>query len=103
MPSPSARPWAWTSCPSIFCCSPWTADGCEPMARRLSVLLLTAPAIALMAVFLVGPLVCVLALSFTNYQLGQDSIALVGFANYVEMASDETVRISLANTLIYVG
>lgn len=73
------------------------------MTRRRNVLLLTAPAIVLMAVFLVGPLACVLALSFTNYQLGADSIALVGFANYVEMASDETVRISLANTLVYVG
>ena len=30
-------------------------------------------------------------------------MSFVGIANYVEMTEDETVRISLANTLIYVG
>jgi multiple sugar transport system permease protein len=70
---------------------------------RGSVLLLTAPAVALMVVFLLGPLLAVVALSFTNYQLGQPSLSFVGLANYLEMTEDETVRISLANTLIYVA
>jgi len=56
-----------------------------------------------MAVFLIGPLLAVIALSFTNYQLGAPSLSFVGIANYIEMTEDETVRISLANTLIYVG
>lgn len=73
------------------------------MSGRGSVLLLTAPALALMAVFLIGPLLAVIALSFTNYQLGAPSLSFVGIANYIEMTEDETVRISLANTLIYVG
>lgn len=73
------------------------------MSGRGSVLLLTAPALALMAVFLIGPLLAVIALSFTNYQLGAPSLSFVGVANYIEMTEDETVRISLANTLIYVG
>lgn len=73
------------------------------MNGRGSVLLLTAPALALMAVFLIGPLLAVIALSFTNYQLGAPSLSFVGIANYIEMTEDETVRISLANTLIYVG
>lgn len=64
---------------------------------------LTAPALLLMLIFLVGPLICVVVLSFTNYQLGASTLSMVGFANYVEMASDETVRISLGNTLIYVA
>jgi multiple sugar transport system permease protein len=73
------------------------------MNNRGSVLLLTAPAIALMVVFLLGPLLVVIALSFTNYQLGAPSLSFVGFANYVEMTEDETVRISLRNTLVYVA
>jgi len=73
------------------------------MNGRGSVLLLTAPALVLMAVFLIGPLLAVIALSFTNYQLGAPSLSFIGIANCIEMTEDETVRISLANTLIYVG
>jgi multiple sugar transport system permease protein len=73
------------------------------MNGRGSLLLLTAPALVLMAVFLIGPLLAVIALSFTDYQLGAPSLSFVGIANYLEMTEDETVRISLANTLIYVG
>lgn len=71
--------------------------------RRLNVVLLTAPAVLLMLVFLVGPLLCLIALSFTDYQLGAPSISFVGLANYDEMTGDDTVRISIANTLIYVA
>jgi multiple sugar transport system permease protein len=70
---------------------------------RLNVVLLTAPAVLLMLVFLIGPLLCLLVLSFTDYQLGAPSISLVGFANYEEMTGDATVRISISNTLIYVA
>jgi len=70
---------------------------------RLNVLLLTAPAMFLMLVFLAGPLLCLFVLSFTDYQLGAPSISLVGLANYEEMTGDDTVRISIANTLIYVA
>jgi multiple sugar transport system permease protein len=73
------------------------------MNGRGSVLLLTAPALVLMAVFLIGPLLAVIALSFTNYQLGAPSLSFIGIDNYIEMTEDETVRVSLANTLIYVG
>jgi multiple sugar transport system permease protein len=69
---------------------------------RLNVVLLTAPAVLLMLVFLIGPLLCLIALSFTDYQLGAPSISYVGLANYDEMTGDDTVRISIANTLIYV-
>jgi multiple sugar transport system permease protein len=71
--------------------------------RPGAALLLTLPAVLLMLVFLVGPLVCVIALSFSDYQLGAPSIAFVGLANYSEMTADETVRISVGNTLVYVA
>ncbi len=86
-------------------------DGAVHLPRSLRVhwhgtwriLGLTAPALFLMLVFLIGPLICVVILSFTDYQLGAPSISLVGLANYVAIANDETVRISLVNTLIYVA
>ena len=52
------------------------------MNGRGSVLLLTAPALVLMAVFLIGPLLAVIALSFTNYQLGAPSLSFVGNMQY---------------------
>src|SRR5690606_33099145 len=79
----------------------------EPLLQRvrsaLRVLGLTAPALFLMFVFLIGPLVSVVLLSFTDYQLGAPSIAFIGFDNYVEMVHDNTVRVSIGNTLLYVA
>ncbi|MCC6869058.1 MAG: sugar ABC transporter permease [Burkholderiales bacterium] len=71
--------------------------------HALRVLVLTAPAVLLMLVFLIVPLVSVILLSFTDYQLGASSLAVIGFDNYVEMAHDQTVRVSLVNTFIYVA
>ncbi|MFO1079082.1 MAG: sugar ABC transporter permease [Reyranellaceae bacterium] len=71
--------------------------------RRGDVALLTLPAILLMLVFLVLPLACVVVLSVTDYQLGAPTIAFSGLANYAEMAEDETVRVSIVNTLVYVA
>ena len=71
--------------------------------HTLRVLVLTAPALVLMLVFLIIPLVAVILLSFTDYQLGASSLTVIGFDNYVEMAHDQTVRISLVNTFIYVA
>jgi multiple sugar transport system permease protein len=78
----------------------------EPSPRRVSrlnVLMLTMPAVLLMLVFLIGPLLCLIALSFTDYQLGAPSLSVIGLANYEEMNEDATVRISVLNTLIYVA
>lgn len=78
----------------------------EPSPRRVrrrNVLMLTLPAVVLMLVFLIGPLLCLIALSFTDYQLGAPSLSVIGLANYHEMNEDATVRISVINTLIYVA
>lgn len=79
------------------------ADVASRKGSYAAVALLTAPAVLLMLVFLVGPLLCLIVLSFTDYQLGAPSLSLVGLANYAEMAGDDTVRISIANTLVYVA
>lgn len=62
---------------------------------------LMAPAAVLMTVMLLGPLVAVLVLAFTDYQLGASAINLIGFANFVQMAADPVFWRSLSNTIVY--
>lgn len=64
---------------------------------------LVAPALTLMLLMLLGPLAAVIALSFTDYQLGAPSLSWIGLANYHEMLADKVFWISLRNTLVYVG
>lgn len=64
---------------------------------------LMAPALALMLMMLLGPLAAVIALSFTDYQLGAPNLSWIGLANYHEMFSDRVFWTSLRNTLVYVG
>lgn len=70
----------------------------DPVAASLA-----GPALFLMLVFLIGPLVVVVLLSMSDYQLGAASLRFVGFDNYADMFSDRTFTKSLINTLIYVG
>lgn len=63
---------------------------------------LVGPAVVLMLLMLIGPLCGVIALSFTDYQLGAPSFAWIGLANYQDMFADKTFWISLTNTLTYV-
>ncbi|WP_295845902.1 sugar ABC transporter permease [Tardiphaga sp.] len=66
-------------------------------------LLLVAPAAMLMLIVLLGPLASVLALSFTDYQLGAPSFSWIGLTNYQEMLADRVFWLSLRNTLLYVA
>lgn len=76
-------------------------------ARRAGVtstaIALIAPAVILMLLMLLGPLAAVIALSFTDYQLGAPSLAWIGLANYHDMFADKVFWISLTNTLTYVA
>ena len=51
-------------------------------------------------VFIVGPMIWSLYLSFTNYNL-VDSPEVVGFRNYERMFDDPRVRTALTNTFVY--
>jgi multiple sugar transport system permease protein len=62
---------------------------------------LMAPAAVLMTVMLLGPLVAVFVLAFTDYQLGASAIKLIGFDNFVQMAADPVFWHSLSNTIVY--
>ena len=64
---------------------------------------LSAPAFILMLLMLLGPLAGIIALSFTDYQLGAPSFSWIGFANYQEMFADKVFWTSLRNTLTYVA
>lgn len=64
---------------------------------------LSAPAIGLMFLFLIGPILSVVYLSFTDWQFGMADFEIIGFENYQELYSDKVFRKSFFNTLAYVG
>ncbi|MCC6194237.1 MAG: sugar ABC transporter permease [Burkholderiales bacterium] len=73
------------------------------LAETLAALTLAGPAGALILVFLIGPLIGIVALSFTDYQLGAATLRFIGLANYSDMFADRVFRRSLQNTLTYVA
>lgn len=71
-----------------------------PLGGR-SINLLYLPAIALLAVFTIYPLLNGIALSFTNWNGYSAARSNVGFDNFVRLFGDETFRLVLVNTFIY--
>ena len=71
--------------------------------RARSALAMVAPALVLMGLLLLGPLLGVFALSLTDYQLGSPTFSWIGSANYKEMFADRVFWISFRNTLTYVA
>lgn len=65
--------------------------------------LLVGPAAVLMVVLLIGPVLAVAVMSFTDYQLGAPSFDFVGLDNYRDLVSDKVFWRSLVNTLAYVA
>jgi len=70
--------------------------------RALTAYGLVTPAVALMLLMLFGPLVGVITLSFTDYQLGAPTFSWIGYANYQDMVADKVFWTSLRNTVTYV-
>ncbi|MDK9739487.1 sugar ABC transporter permease [Vibrio sp. D404a] len=71
--------------------------------EQRSAWLLTLPAVVLMMLFLIGPIIAVITLSFTDWQLGMASFSWVGIDNYIQLINDDTFWKALKNTLLYVG
>jgi multiple sugar transport system permease protein len=65
--------------------------------------LLAAPAALALLLLLIAPTLALLALSFTDWELGAGGLRFVGFDNFAELVEDSTFRAALRNTLIYVG
>jgi multiple sugar transport system permease protein len=61
------------------------------------------PALILIIVLLIAPIVVVFLLSLTDYQLGALDWSWVGLANYADMMGDRIFLRSLGNTFIYVA
>ncbi len=67
----------------------------------LTGVLLTTPALLLMLALIVGPVIAVLLMAFTDYQLGAASWTFVGVDNFVHLAREPVFWRSLGNTLLY--
>ncbi|HAE46166.1 MAG: ABC transporter permease [Tistrella sp.] len=71
--------------------------------RAMTAWALSAPAVILMVLLLIGPVIGVMALSLTDYQLGAATLSYIGFDNYAEMFGDRVFHTALINTLLYVA
>jgi multiple sugar transport system permease protein len=69
----------------------------------LAALALSLPAVLLMLVLLFAPALAVLAIAFTDWELGATSLRYVGLENFTGIFRDANFRVSLANTLFYVA
>jgi len=63
--------------------------------------LLALPAIVLLFLFVLLPVVAVIFLGFTDFELGYGKFRIVGFENYAHLITDRTFRKSLWNTTLY--
>lgn len=74
-----------------------------PLRTALSSYLFMAPAILILGLFVVVPILFALFLAFQKVQLlGELDFQFVGWRNFVRLAQDERVWIALKNTLEYV-
>ena len=105
--SEAAKPRAWGGHPSV----PMPATAIAPIAprarqqriERFAGLSFALPAFALLVVIDIVPLLVLLYLSFTNYELGALSSKVVGLDNFRKTLVDPVFRRSLGNTFVYVA
>ena len=72
------------------------------MRRAATAWLFVAPALALMAVILVAPVLVAAVMSFTDYSLGNSGAKWVGLANYERLFTRSTYLKMIHVTLVYV-
>lgn len=70
--------------------------------KRCLPYLLSTPACLLMLTFLIGPVFGVFFLSFTDWQLGEANISLVGLDNFRAIFKDDVFLRSVRNTALYI-
>ena len=78
-----------------------------PLASRLghnwAPIGLAAPAACLLMLLYAVPFLCLVLLSFTNYELGALDIRWVGWGNFLRATQDAVFLRSMKNTLLYVA
>jgi multiple sugar transport system permease protein len=73
------------------------------MAEAFAGWSLAAPAIILMWLMLLGPVVAVVVLSLTDWTFGSPTLRWIGMDNYIALSKDRVFWLSLKNTLAYVA
>lgn len=76
------------------------ADAAKKREARIAILL-AAPALLLLFLFIILPTIAVIFLGFTDFELGYANFHFVGFENYAELLNDRTFKRSLWNTTVY--
>jgi multiple sugar transport system permease protein len=74
----------------------------QSLYKRCLPYFLSTPALVLMVLFLIGPVLAVLFLSFTDWQLGEEAMHFVGSGNYASLFNDPLFLHSLGNTAAYI-
>ncbi|HHD74304.1 MAG TPA: sugar ABC transporter permease [Nitratifractor sp.] len=69
--------------------------------QSLSGYSLFSPALLLMILFIIGPVLVVIFLSFTDWNFGSKSMHFIGFTNYINLFSDDVFKSSFVNTVIF--
>lgn len=75
----------------------------QQRAEALAGYAFATPALILIVVLLILPIIMVLGMSLTDYQLGAVDWSFIGLKNYEALLSDGPFQRSLLNTLIYVA
>ncbi|MBW8447750.1 MAG: sugar ABC transporter permease [Arenimonas sp.] len=76
------------------------AEAARRREARIAILL-SAPALLLLFLFIILPTIAVIFLGFTDFELGYGSFNFVGFENYADLLKDRTFKKSLWNTTVY--
>ena len=75
----------------------------QPWIEALAGIGFATPALFLLVLTNLAPLVTLAVLSFTDYQLGAVEFSSVGLKNFAQALNDPVIRRSLGNTFLYVA
>ncbi|OEC93251.1 MULTISPECIES: sugar ABC transporter permease [unclassified Rhizobium] len=80
---------------------PMRTAAARERSEARTALLFALPAIILIVLFILVPIVAVVVLGFTDFQLGDKSLRFVAFENYAHLLRDRAFQKSLWNTATY--
>lgn len=75
----------------------------RPAREWLAGTLFVVPATVLLLAIILAPLLCLLVLSLTDYEIGAMQIRWLGLGNFEKALSDPVFRRAMGNTLLYVA
>nr|WP_284179764.1 sugar ABC transporter permease [Rhabdaerophilum sp. SD176] len=75
----------------------------RPVREWLAGTLFVVPATMLLLAIILAPLLCLLILSLTDYEIGAMQIRWLGLGNFEKALSDPVFRRAMGNTLLYVA